>query len=99
MDELMEEYRPVYPLRNGLAVYVRNDQFGPDAEPPETVVVAGECRVSEEFYILEGVSLRGLSRWADEGVAIQHALPDLTPEQREFIKSGIRPGALGQPPR
>lgn len=96
MDEqtLMREYRPVYPLPNHLMIYVRHDQCGPDAEVPKLVVVAGECTVTHEFYILEGVPLRGLSAWRDEGQKIHEALPGLTPAAREFIKSGIRPGGL-----
>ena len=96
MDELtlMRDYRPAYPLPNHLMIYIRNDQCGPDAEVQEFVVVAGECTVTHEFFILENVPLRGLSAWYDEGQKIQDALPDLTPEEREFIKSGIRPGGL-----
>ena len=94
METLILDYRPIYPLRNDLKVYVRHDQCGPDAPVPEHVVVAGECTVSGDFFILENVPLRGLSDWWSEGVAIQDALPGLTPAEREFIKSGIRPGAL-----
>ena len=27
--------------------------------------------------------------WAEEGVLLQHAFPNLTPDQREFILNGI----------
>lgn len=33
---------------------------------------------------------RGLAAW-DRGAFIQDAFPSLTPEQREFIKTGITP--------
>lgn len=94
IETLFREYRPAYPLRNGLMIYVRHDECGPDAPVPDNVVVAGECPVTHEFYILEGVPLRGLSAWRDEGQKIHEALPGLTPAEREFIKSGIRPGGL-----
>lgn len=94
LDTLILDYRPIHPLRNGLKVYVRHDQCGPDAVAPDHVVVAGECTVTGDFFILENVPLRGLSDWWSEGRAIQDALPGLTPAEREFIKSGIRPGAL-----
>jgi hypothetical protein len=97
-ETLFREYRPVHPLPNHLLIYVRHDQCGPEAPPPETVVVAGDCTVSGDFYILENVPLSGLSAWRDEGQKIQDALPGLSPPEREFIKSGIRPGAL-TPPR
>lgn len=97
LETLLREYRPVHPLPNGLFIYVPHDQCGPDVEVPEHVVVAGECTVSGDFYILEGVPLRGLSAWRDGEQRIHEALPNLSPADREFIKSGIRPGALTPP--
>lgn len=99
IETFHREYRPAYPLRNGLMIYVRHDECGPDAPLPDNVVVAGECTVSGDFYILEDVPLLGLSAWADEGQPIHVALPGLSPGDREFIKSGIRPGALIPPTR
>lgn len=97
LDTLRSDYRPVHPLPNGLFIYVRDDQYRPEAKVPERVVVAGECTVTGDFYILEDVPLRGLSAWHDREEKIEDALPDLTPDDREFIKSGIRPGALAPP--
>lgn len=94
LQTLLIDYRPVYPLPNGLLIYVRHDQFGPEIEVPENVVIAGPCTLSGDFYILEDVPLRGLSALYDEKLKIHEALPDLSPADREFIKSGIRPGAL-----
>ena len=96
-DTLSSDYRPIHPLRNGLMIYVRHDECGPDAPTPEYVVVAGECTVTGDFYILENVPLRGLSEWWDDHRPIQDTLPGLSPQEREFIKSGIRPGALSPP--
>ncbi|HEX8693675.1 MAG TPA: hypothetical protein VF746_14730 [Longimicrobium sp.] len=91
-ETLLTDYVPAHPLPNGLAVYVHRDQLGGDT--PAEVVVAGWCRVTGEFYALTNVPLLGLSNWYDLGMAIQDALPTLSPADREFIKSGIHPRVL-----
>lgn len=92
-ERFTAEFHPAYPISNGLMVYVRRSNIGPEAPLPTDVAVAGECQVTGEFYALEGVPLAGLAAWID-GTHIQEALPGLSPAEREFIKSGIRPGAL-----
>jgi hypothetical protein len=74
-------------------VYVRRSDIGPEKPLATEVAVAGECRITSEFYVLERVPLAGLAAWIG-GVFIQDALPGLSPAEREFIKSAIRPGAL-----
>ena len=37
------------------------------------------------------VTLEQLSSWQVDGVLIQDAMPHLTPDEREFIKTGITP--------
>ena len=37
------------------------------------------------------VTLEQLSSWQVDGVLIQNAMPHLTPDEREFIKTGITP--------
>ena len=37
------------------------------------------------------VALEQLSSWQVDGVLIQNAMPHLTPDEREFIKTGITP--------
>lgn len=91
-----EEYHPAYPLANGLMVYVRRSDIGPEQPLPVEVAVAGECRITSEFHVLEHVPLSGLAAWMD-GALLQDALPGLSPAEREFIKSAIRPGALAPP--
>ena len=91
-ERLLTEFVPVHPLPNGLAVYVRRNQFG--GETPAEVVVAGSCRVTDEFYAVANVPLLGLSNWYDLRMPIQDALPTLTPADREFIKSGTHPRLL-----
>lgn len=92
-EQFDREYHPVHTLNNGLLVYVRRSDIGTEGPLPAEVAVAGECRVTREFFVLERVSLEGLGAWMD-GAAIQDALPGLEPLEREFIKSAIRPGAL-----
>lgn len=92
-DRFEAEYQAAHKLANGLIVYVRRSAIGADGPLPSEVAVAGECRITREFFALEGVPLEGLGAWMD-GTAIQAALPGLTPAEREFIKSAIRPGAL-----
>jgi hypothetical protein len=35
------------------------------------------------------VTQNQMADWVDGGVLLQHAFPDLTPDQREFILNGI----------
>jgi hypothetical protein len=88
-----EQYHPAYTLPSGLLAYLRRSDMGPEAPEPTELAVAGTCRVTGEFYALEHVPLHGLAAWIG-GTAIQNALPGLSPAEREFIKSAIRPGAL-----
>ena len=37
------------------------------------------------------VTLEQLRSWQVDGVLIQNAMPHLTPDEREFIKTGITP--------
>ena len=37
------------------------------------------------------VTLEQLSSWQVDGILIQDAMPHLTPDEREFIKTGITP--------
>ena len=37
------------------------------------------------------VPLEQLSSWQVDGILIQDAMPHLTPDEREFIKTGITP--------
>lgn len=37
------------------------------------------------------VTLEQLRSWRQDGVLIQNAMPHLTPDEREFIKTGITP--------
>lgn len=94
--EFAQRYHPAYPLNNGLIVYVRRSDMAPEAPAPTEVAVAGACVITGEFYAVEHVPLHGLAAWVG-GRLIQVALPALSPAQREFIKSGIRPGALTPP--
>jgi hypothetical protein len=91
-----EQYHPAAPLPSGLMAYVRRSDIGPDAPVPTEVAVAGTCRVTGDFYALEHVPLHGLGAWIG-GTAIQHALPGLSPAERNFVACAIRPGALGGP--
>lgn len=93
LDRFTELYHPAYPLPVGLLVYVRRSEIGPDLPLPTEVAVAGRCKLSGDFFALENVPLHGLGAWI-AGTAIQIALPDLAPGEREWIKSGIRPGAF-----
>ena len=93
-EVLVREYQPAFPLRNGLMVYVRRSDVGRVDPEAAVVTVAGECRITGDFFVLENVPMVGLCAWYDEGVAIQDALPGLSPMEREFIKSAIRPGAF-----
>jgi hypothetical protein len=96
-ETLTRDYCPIYPLRHGLVVYAHHDDFGLDTGLPEKVVVAGYCVGTEEFYILDSVPLAGLVAWYDGDTAIQDALPDLLPEQREFLKSRTHPSTFTPP--
>ena len=40
------------------------------------------------------VTLEQLSSWQVDGILIQDAMPHLTPDEREFIKTGITPEEL-----
>jgi hypothetical protein len=96
-ETLTRDYRPVYPLRHGLMIYAHHDDFGLDTGLPEKVVVAGYCVGTDEFYILDSVPLAGLVEWYDRDTAIQDALPDLLPEEREFLKSRTHPSTFTPP--
>ena len=93
-ERFASEYQPAYPLPSGLMVYVRRSDIGREVAEAAGVAVAGECRITGDFFVLENVSLEGLSAWYDDGIAIQDALPGLSPLERKFIKSAIRPGAF-----
>lgn len=47
------------------------------------------CKVTRKPYIVE-VPGHGFRCWS-QGSLIQNALPSLTPEQREFLLSGLTP--------
>jgi len=92
-ERFTDEYHPAYTLSNGLMVWARRTNIGPQAPLATEVAVAGQCLVTGEFYALERVPLAGLAAWIG-GTHIQQALPGLSPAEREFVKSAIRPGAL-----
>jgi len=54
-----------------------------------TTLVQGNCVFTGEAYACL-VPTAGLQRWRD-GELIQRALPSVSPENREFIISGISP--------
>jgi hypothetical protein len=86
-------YRPVHPLRYGQMAYMPNDALAEDAPLPDTVVVAGECTLTGDFYIIEGVPREGLFAWYG-GELIQYALPTLSLTDRAFLTTGLRPNAF-----
>jgi len=61
---------------------------------PNHLRVVGTCSVSGEEYSIE-VPAEGFTRW-QSGALIQVALPDLSPDDREFLISGITPAAWNQ---
>jgi hypothetical protein len=54
-SEFAEQYHPAYPLAGGPMVYVRRSDIGADTPPPTEVAVAGQCRVTGEFFAIEHV--------------------------------------------
>jgi predicted MarR family transcription regulator len=58
---------------------------------PGHLKVVGTCSVSGEEHSIE-VPSEGFTRW-QSGTLIQVALPDLSPDDREFLMSGITPAA------
>lgn len=55
----------------------------------DEIVFAKICSVTNEKYILK-VPVDLVTRWQD-GEAIQNVFPMLTPDDREFILSGLTP--------
>ncbi len=51
------------------------------------------CPLSGEFNTLEiDIDIEALKRW-QKGELIQNAMPNLSPDEREFIMTGITPDA------
>ena len=53
------------------------------------VVIEIECVMCKQSVIMEA-SEEGLNKW-QQGALIQHALPELTEDEREMLLSGICP--------
>ncbi len=66
-------------------------RYGQQAEPlgNNLVKVTGICSVTGKPHSII-VSEAGLIQW-QTGTLIQRALPDATPDEREFLMSGISP--------
>ena len=56
------------------------------------ITLSGNCKVTGKPHSIT-VSLDGYMNWQN-GQLIQRALPDATPEEREFILSGTSPEGL-----
>ena len=61
---------------------------------PGHLKVVGTCSISGEEHAIE-VPTEGFTRW-QSGTLIQVALPNLSPDDREFLMSGITPAAWDQ---
>jgi hypothetical protein len=55
----------------------------------DVIIVSGACVISGKLHMVQ-VPRSAFERWID-GTLIQDAFPNLSNEQREFIKSGISP--------
>ena len=64
------------------------------ARTPGHLRVTGECTATGDVYSIE-VPAEGFASW-EAGTLIQVALPDLSPDDREFLISGITPAAWNQ---
>ena len=61
---------------------------------PGHLKVVGTCSISGEEHAIE-IPAEGFTRW-QSGTLIQVALPNLSPDDREFLMSGITPAAWDQ---
>ena len=55
----------------------------------DTTRITGKCIITKEEYSCK-VPTTGLERWLD-GELIQNAMPEVSVDDREFLKSGISP--------
>jgi len=55
-----------------------------------TTQIKGKCVFTGEEYSCH-VPTDGLLKWLNEGVHIQTAMPSVSPDDREFLISGISP--------
>ncbi len=69
------------PLRNGQEIIAR---IG------DKLLIRGYCRVTKAEHHVT-VNANGLQRWLVGNELIQLALPDLSPEDREFLITGTSP--------
>ena len=72
----------------------RSYQVSESSRTPGHLRVTGECTATGDVYSIE-VPAEGFARW-EAGTLIQVALPDLSPDDREFLISGITPAAWNQ---
>ena len=61
---------------------------------PGHLKVVGTCSISGEEHAIE-VPAEGFTRW-QSGMLIQVALPNLSPDDREFLISGMTPAEWDQ---
>ena len=61
---------------------------------PGHLKVVGTCSISGEEHAIE-VPAEGFTRW-QSGTLIQVALPNLSPDDREFLISGMTPAEWDQ---
>ena len=54
----------------------------------ETITLAGKCPFCQNEWIVQRVPIDGFTSWR-MGEHIQAALPSLTPQQREYLISGV----------
>ena len=56
----------------------------------EKVTVLTVCPICGEYNFVDNVPLDGYNDWLN-GELIQNAMPDLSPEEREMLISGVCP--------
>ena len=63
-------------------------------EPEHVYVFTGKCVVTGKPYTVT-LPAQGLFNW-NQGMSVQKAFPDLSPDDREFIVSGMSPEGWNQ---